>query len=208
MNKTINEMVALVRTAINESGVNDGEFVGNDEQELTDLIKERLPEAVDFVHSGAALPLMYGDVVVSSSTDDGFLPVAGMLRFIKACDEGSNPVWKKAVTELIDEGSEEEVLAKDEYVGASGERPVAILGQSQDGASITLYPTPQEGCVYVIAPCNRLQNSVDIDSNMLDAVVNYTAGLVLLSLHDERGDNMIGLARNEMGMVDNNANVN
>ena len=212
MSKTVANIVADVRLAIDEVGVNDAEFFsGSDETQLKNLIISKLCEAVDWVHSSAALELMAGDVFEHGTVSSSGLSVTDMIRFVQARGYG----WTNAVRELTEEGTEEYFLAVDEYVGASVERPAVVLEYVDGGRLLSLLPVDSShngNAVYVnrlAVPSGGWQDSstVAVDSNLYTAMVEYLGGLVLMVLNDDRGENLIQLAKSMIGLdVNKNGN--
>ena len=205
MDIKVEDIVKDVRVVIDEIAQNDSGFLSSqDETELDTIIKGRLCEAVDFVHSSAALDLMGGDVAERENCSVSGLSVNNMLRFVIGFCNG----WSKSVNEVLLDGTEEYAMATDEYVGASNQRPAALV--DFNGAGKTLYLIPNDGSGYVvyIKKCSVKTNTttetpydyVEIDSLMKDSVVNYLAGLTLMTLNDGRGENLIKLATSRIGV--------
>lgn len=209
MNAVLNDIVTDARKAINESGANEAEFfTGSDEDELDALIESKVTEAVDWVHSSAALEVMSGDAFTHESvpsTGTKSVDVADMIRFI----QGKGNDWRNAVRELTEEGTMEYAIATDEYVGASIDRPAVLLEYVNGGRTLSLLPEgqAQEGSLGSVVYIDKAAittsddvSSVPIDSNLYAAMVEYLAGLVLMVLNDNRGENMIQLAKSMIGM--------
>jgi hypothetical protein len=128
-----------------------------------------------------------------------------MIRFI----QGKGNDWRNAVRELTEEGTMEYVIATDEYVGASIDRPAVLLEYVNGGRTLSLLPEgqAQEGSLGSVVYIDKAAittsdnvSSVPIDSNLYAAMVEYLAGLVLMVLNDNRGENMIQLAKSMIGM--------
>ena len=211
MVKTVSQIVEDVRLAIDEIGLNDGEFLSDSEDaQLDDLIKGRLCEAVDWVHSSAALELMSGDIFTHATVSSG-APVTAtdMIRFV----QGKGYGWKNAVRELTEEGTAEYDIAVDKYVGASVDRPAVVLEYVSGGKQLSLLPvdaTHDGSVVYVKRAATESQQTgqdtvevIKVDANMYAAIVNYLGGLVLMELNDNRGENMVQLAKGMVGLETN-----
>lgn len=218
MEVLVSDIKTKVRTVIDEIAPNDAQFLGTqDEAELDTIINNRLCEAVDFVHGGADRDLLAGDAYKVVSVGSGVsVDVTDMLRFIS----GKKTGWSRSVTELTIDGSEEYAIALDEYVGASTDRPAALITLDESSGAahrkLQLMPTGQTGKIFYIEKCEIKQGEepveenseeepetydyVNIDKLMVDAVVNYLAGLVLMTLNDDRGENLIKLATNMIGV--------
>lgn len=203
MVKTVAQVVTDVRTAIDEIGLNDGEFLpGTDEEQLETLIKGRLCEAVDWVHSSAALELMSGDEFTHVNVPDstGSVSVTDMIRFVQGKGNG----WKNAVRELTEDGTAEYDMAVDEYVGASVDRPAVVLKYVSGGRELSLLPVGAGSVVYVKKATTYVeqgsQESIKVDKNLYAAMLNYLGGLVLMVLNDDRGENMVQMAKGEIGL--------
>ena len=134
----------------------------------------------------------------SLGTDSSNIPATDMLRFLTAYADG----WKAPVSALAIEGSAEHAMALDEFVGASPERPVAILSSSDIGRTITLLPVSHAGFFvrYIPKAVLGASNALDIDANLYEAYINYLSGITLLSLGDDRANDFIELSYNQLGI--------
>lgn len=199
MTKTEDTIIRDVRTAIDEIGANDGEFYsGIDDSELDTIIRSKIAEAVDWAHGNASLEVLAGDSYeVVSIPADGEASVVNMLRFVSAKVDG----WTRHVRELTEEGTEEYVIAADKYVGASQDNPSVVLWHSRGGKSISLLPESETGgTAIVINRCIPDASGAIVDSGVYAAVINYLAAIVLMTLNDGRGENLMQLAKGMIGM--------
>jgi hypothetical protein len=198
MTKTEDTIIRDVRIAIDEIGVNGGDFIGgSDDDELDTIIRRKIAEAVDWAHSNASIEVLSGDSFESVTISSDGASVNQMLRFISARADG----WTRSVRELTEEGTEEYAIAIDEYVGASKDRPVAVLVYSQSGKKIELLPSGEtDGTAIVIKRCVADPDGVKIDSGVYEAVISYLAAIVLMTLNDSRGENLMQLAKGVIGM--------
>ena len=199
------EIIADVRKAIDEMGVNESEFFsGSDETALQELITSKIVEAVDWVHSSAALEVMSGDAFTHAnvpSTGIKSVDVSDMIRFIYGKGYG----WRNAVRELTEEGTMEYAIANDEYVGASFDRPAVLLEYVNGGRTLSLLPEGEShgeysGEVVYMKKTSIALSIVVIDSNLYSAMIEYLGGLVLMVLNDNRGENMVQIAKSMIGL--------
>jgi len=210
MNKTITDITNDVRVVIDEIATNDSEFSGGqDFAELNTIVSKKVCEAVDYVHRAANANFLQGDAVtlVDEITaiehqPAGRVEMPDFLRFILAYVSS----WYRNEKVLITEDSAEYLAVKDSYVGADREHPAAVLrqeaGNNQVGYIIELLPyqNGDTGKVAYIKKCTIENDSIVVDSGVYESMINYLAGLVLMVLNDDRGENLIALANKEIGV--------
>lgn len=133
---------------------------------------------------------------------------------------GMMDCWGELVLETIDVGTEDYVLAHDPVVGATPYRPAVAYGELQfefirgttkdantaspdnsttkDANTASLYYLPI--CVYDHTADNSTTKEIIINKSLYTALIYQLAGLTLLTLGEQRADDMFNLAMTHMGI--------
>lgn len=220
MNKNVEDILRDVRTAIDEIALNDSDFFGgSDNLEFDEIVRQKLAEAVDFVHGNATANLVdFGDTSVKSKelTKDASVDVDSIstgfeyrikkpdnfLRFI----QGIMDCWSEYVTETIDAGDPDYRKVQDEYSGASVLRP-AILWDGRQFRFIKGTSDTHKATVLYFERCSYDPNSttpaesIEINKALYTALVYYLSGLVLMTYGEQRADDMFNMAMTHMGVA-------
>lgn len=219
MKKAVSAIIKDVRTAIDEIALNDADFAeGEDNQELDSIICSKIKEAVDFVHGNAAYSII--NISGNSSTDGSVkceeaksTERADFVYVIQRPTDfhrflfGMMDCWGELVLETIDVGTEDYVLAHDPVVGATPYRPAVaygglqfkfIKGTSKDENKASLYYLPI--CGYDHTEDNSTTKEITINNSLYTALIYQLAGLTLLTLGEQRADDMFNLAMTHMGI--------
>ena len=217
MKKAVSAIIKDVRTAIDEIALNDADFAeGEDNQELDSIICSKIKEAVDFVHGNAA----YSIIDISDNSTDGSVKCeeaksterADLVYVIQRPTDfhrflfGMMDCWGELVLETIDVGTEDYVLAHDPVVGATPYRPAVAYGglqfkfirASKDSNTASLYYLPI--CGYDHTADNSTTKEITINNSLYTALIYQLAGLTLLTLGEQRADDMFNLAMTHMGI--------
>jgi hypothetical protein len=224
MNKSIVDIVRDVRTTIDEIALNDSDFFGGlDNYELHEIVRQKLAEAVDFVHGNTNTSLVdFKDSAVKSrsldksseDTEDktkyGTISESYEYRIRVPEDyhrfvEGVMDCWSEYVTETIDAGDPDYRKVQDQYSGASVLRPAILWdgrqfrflrGSSEDNKATLIY-FPR--CEY---DANENPNDeVEINRPLYTALIYHLSGLVLLTYGEQRADDMFNMAMTHMGVT-------
>lgn len=219
MKKAVSAIIKDVRIAIDEIALNDADFAGGeDNKELDSIICSKIKEAVDFVHGNAAYSII--DISDNSSTDGSVkceeaksTERADSVYVIQRPTDfhrflfGMMDCWGELVLETIDVGTEDYVLAHDPVVGATPYRPAVaygglqfkfIKGTSKDANTASLYYLPI--CGYDHTADNSTTKEITINNSLYTALIYQLAGLTLLTLGEQRADDMFNLAMTHMGI--------
>jgi hypothetical protein len=220
MNKNVEDILRDVRTVIDEIALNDSDFFGGlDNYELHEIVRQKLAEAVDFVHGNANANLVdFSDASVKSkdltngaSADDSSIGSGfeyrikkpnNFLRFI----QGVMDCWSEYVTETIDAGDPDYLKVQDEYSGASVLRP-AILWDGRQFRFIKGTSDKHKATVLYFERCSYDPNSttpaesIEINQALYTALVYYLSGLVLMTYGEQRADDMFNMAMTHMGVT-------
>lgn len=216
MNIDVTDIIAQVKTVIDEIAANDAEWVETqDNTEMESIIVQKIPEAVDFVHRTAKYELLAGDVIrTAEGTADSTRPTltvtGGILRFISAlCDS-----WPWEVTKLYTKDEDEYAASLDEYCGASVDRPAVLMKSPTKFMFVEAYEGDDISMEYIAKAEKKTPDVTDgeasgtvvtgdyyeIDGFMVTAVIYYIAGLVCMTYNEERADTMFGQAMAWMGV--------
>ena len=223
MNVEVTDIIAQVKTAIDEIAANDAEWVAvQDNSEMDTIIAQKIPEAVDFVHRTAKYELLAGDVVkTAKGTADSTRPViiisGGILRFISAlCDS-----WPWEVTKVYTKDEDEYASSLDKWCGASVDRPAVLMQSPTKFMFVEAYAGDDISMDYIEKAAKKTPGDetdgdtsgtvagasetvtgdyYEIDGFMVTAVIYYIAGLVCMTYNEERADTMFGQAMAWMGV--------
>ena len=222
MKKAVSAIIKDVRTAIDEIALNDADFAeGEDNQELDSIICSKIKEAVDFVHGNASYDLINikdAETVISviysgekgstigMTEEDGKVFLVNkpgdMLRFLS----GTMSCWGEIILETTDAGTEDYVLAHNPVVGATPFRPAIAYGgtvfkflratSATDKVTLKYIPV----CGYDHTADNSTTKEITINNSLYTALIYQLAGLTLLTLGEQRADDMFNLAMTHMGI--------
>ena len=218
------EVITDVRRLLDEQAANGSGFVLDDssatqtdadDTELDSLIENRIVEARNFVLGGCDVGLLQAGSDIESLTAstptaiqrDGATvgqryTVSSVLRLVRA----QCPFWYRDITEFVDMGSADYTMLQDGISSGTAVTPKGASGHLASSSTMTV--EVYAGTTYTsmalygvkIYELASLTSNVKVSSGPLySALVNYIAGLVCLSLGDERSDNFMHLATTYMG---------
>lgn len=213
---SISDAVSAVRAALDELQPNESYMAGvqdKDNEDLDTIIRAKVVEAVALVHSAANRALVAADApaVTPTATVTGkVLKVEipqNMMRFIalKATD---SPF---VVTELIEEGTPDAIRQSDQYACGTHQRPEAVLHRGSTVHSVWYYQLATElgngetaasrveRLSYLTYPVIE-SNSIQICSQLRDAIISMLTGLVLTVYKDNAADAFYSQAKLQMGI--------
>lgn len=211
----IENILKDVRVALDENGVSEPlvSISDNDTLLLDDLIKNKIVDAVRMVAVQApgsmldeGVDFSESDLVWPSGVDGiGWaymtLPKDFLrLVYFKMSD------WRRGVTEVIYPDNPLYARQKSRYAGVRGnpENPVCAIVTKPPYKVLECYSSNTAGKVsievarYLTMPEIDQQGIVNICQMLYRPVIYYLAGLVLMSLGDNRAENFINLSMNFM----------
>lgn len=177
-------LMGRVRVVLDQNQV-EMALLANDEHtlELDDIIRASLLRAARWVLERAPLNLIdthkaFG--TVGADTSSIALP-ADWLRLWSVKVAG----WKLAARVAVPADSEAALVAVSEFAGVRpcADRPLVL----DDGAVLTLHPSGElETAEYIAIPSVYDNNKIDLPERLVDAMVQFAAGLTCDALHDEQ----------------------
>jgi len=215
------EIITRVRLFLDESGVNEGEFLAtaeiasdeSDESELDAMIEARVLEAIRYVHGNADILLLsdapiYDIEIEAEYADIGqtvgqYKLPADCLRVCQVYYES----WPRRIIdeEIIHSGEAGYSMLSDKYATGTRERPK--VGQDGDD-ELFLYSKgdgDDKGHVkYLLFPTWEASDNgggeiVEVCRKVVDAFFYYLAGLTCMTLGDERQGGFFQQAAELMG---------
>lgn len=215
MKVTVGELVRKVRITIDEIALNDAEFSGiQDNSEMEAIIREKILEAVRYVHEKAAPEYLEAGTVLTEgnggemTVDErlvGRLPLPDNLlrvcyaRFLS---------WPLRVTEYILLGDKEYAMLQDPYTTGTWERPKVAMLPRASKWELELYSARtaddrwEVGLITLpkIEKGNDGEELIQISERLLPSLVYYLSGLTLLTYDEQRADSMFNMALALMGV--------
>jgi hypothetical protein len=198
----VSELVGEVRITIDENSV-QSEYLASDSDnlELDELIRSKLPDAIRAIHEIAPNRLIEGVPYLIDESDQhkntdgtGHVKVPDDFLRLVLFDMRS---WRMPVYAAINDNSDEYAMQKNVFTRGSASKPVCALTQDIEGNRILEYYSAgliNDGTQnlrdhrirqMVYLPMPSINNDmVQISSSLRAPIVNYCAGLVMVS----RGD--------------------
>lgn len=224
MKKKVSDIIIDVRVVMDEVANNDSDFVGGqDNDEMNDIIRQKIRESVDFIHGNAVHHLVdFTDESIKKvklnkdSIGDEEIGGTGNItsdfryevripddyhRFL----QGVMVNWSEFVTDLIHAGDADFVKVQDKYSGASVARPAITFDGRQfkffkglngdDTATLIYLPY----CTYD-ADNDTDETEVSINRPLYAALLYHIAGLVLITYGEQRADDMFNQSLSLIGV--------
>lgn len=211
-------IVSKVRLNLDEIGLNDASsYLGSDESELDTIIKDKIKEAIVFVHGNADITLLdFTDsdiektVASTSATQlgsSGYYVVSIDAKDYVRVASVKLPEWTRGVPadEFINETDIEYSALQNPLTTGTPERPKVGM---TSGKVLKLYTTDDpsklsKAYLYGIkTPTLGADNKWSVSKKLEDAFYYYVTGLVLLVLRDNHADAMFHQALVCMGLSD------
>lgn len=213
MKVTVDELVRKVRITIDEIALNDAEFSGiQDNSEMEAIIREKILEAVRYVHEKAAPEYLEPDTVLTEGNGEGMTVdehLVGRLilpdNLLRVC-YARFLSWPLRATEYILLGDKEYAMLQDCYTTGTWERPkVALLRVPKWTLELYSARTADDRWEVGLVTLPEIEkddrNSViRISELLLPSLVYYLSGLTLLTYDEQRADNMFNMALALMGV--------
>lgn len=210
---TVEELVRKVRVCIDEIALNDAEFLGvQDNVEMETIIREKLLEAVRYIHEKAGPELLEPDTVLSPANGQQMAIDSRLVgrmelpdELLRVCYARFNS-WPLHVTDYILWGEPEYAMLQDPYTTGTWERPKVALLRTPKW-KIELYSARDEQDEWqvglVTMPQMRQQDGkdvVNVSERLMPALIYYLSGLTLLTYNEQRADDMFNMALVLMGI--------
>lgn len=214
MRLTVKELIRKVRICIDEIALNDAEFTGTqDNTEMDTIIREKILEALRYIHEKASPEYLEPDIVLTSGTAEGMTVDSRLVGHLALPDDLLRVVyarfqsWPLHVTDYILWGDPEYAMLHDPYATGTWERPkVALLRtptwklelysayNADDGWEVGLLTLPK-------IDDDDGEETVGVSERLLPSLIYYLSGLTLLTYGEQRADDMFNLALSLMGIA-------
>lgn len=196
-NKNVSIIVGDVQTCIDEIAANDAEWMlGQDAEEMDDIIKSKIYDAMRFVFLNADIGLLdltweEGDATAT----DNIVKVAlsdDVLRICYAKLDG----WVRSLSEPIIYTDKEYATLSNPITTGYPDNPKMAVNVGKEGRQLELYGA--SGSVhytlgYMPEP-KEVGGAYEIPEKVYRGVVYYTAGLTLLTYKDAHADALMNQA--------------
>ena len=203
MEKSVSDIVAAVKVCIDEIGLNDAEFQGEqDNAEMDTIIKSKIGEALRFVLGNADWGLLEPDTVLTSATVGSDLVGRVTLpdNFLRVC-YARFASWPLYLSDPIYWDDREYATLSDPYATGTWERPklAMVLHPSRTLELYKAKDTSDTAEVGIVTDQTG-EESVSISSRLYPALIYYISGLTLLTYRDEHADSLFNQAMVLMGI--------
>lgn len=211
----VKEIVARVRSAVDEQMANDSEFLkkSSDEENLTDIIIDKIPYAQIYIIENAPEEKLDSDMVtamdvsaVSGVTAGGMVSVklpTDVLRVMSARLKS----WSLSPVPVT-EYSQEYLMQQDEYARGSWDRPVSAIRYKGTDRYLELYSakdasdTPEVS--YIKKPTatstetmkNDQDTEVSVPARLEAAFIYQIAALSMVAFREQVAQTLFGIAQN------------
>ena len=203
MEKSVGDIVEAVKVCIDEIGLNDAEFLGEqDNEEMDTIIQSKIGEALRFVNGNADWALLEPDTVLTEVTigDDLVGRVSLPDNYLRVCYARFRS-WPLYLSDPIYWDDREYATLADPYATGTWERPKLALvlypsrtlelykaRDTQDTAEVGIV-TDQDGA-----------ESITIGARLYPALIYYISGLTLLTYREQHADSLFNQAMVLMGI--------
>lgn len=208
----VDHLVEDVRVCMDENAVSAALVASSDVDTLSlnEIIRSKLTEAVDGVHSMAPACLLecghnFGDALYWGEMESGWvlLPDDFLRLVVFEMDD-----WAQAVYEAISAGSAAYARQRSRVKALRGtwERPVCAFGVRGEGRVLEFYSCKSEDAsvrraVYIPRASVDRDGGIDVSERCKDAVVYRAAGLTLTSLGEvDKAGVMFNLSKECLGL--------
>lgn len=205
---SIDQIVSLVRTKLDEIGMNESEMQGldSDNVNLDEVIKSCISEAYKMVSLLADVSMIEGkdasnlsisvgtDLVGRVSVPSDFIRLVG-IRLSS---------WVSSKASAVFEDSPEYRMQSNKWVCGTAKRPVVALVNGKGGRVLELYKAASvndtlKSFTYVASiPADA--SSVGISEQLAGAFIYFVAGLTLVTFREDVADNFFKIGRNLLGL--------
>lgn len=203
----IDKIMEDVRVCMDQNMASDALVVTDDTDTLAlnDIIRSKILEAVQRVHTAAPTYLLegghdFGDAVYWGDMESGWvlLPTDFLRLVVFEMDD-----WEQAVYTAIstDDADYEKQRSRFKGIRGTAQRPVCAIAVRPEGKVLEFYSCKSEDAtvsraVYLPYPTIDASGGVDISERCYRAVVYTAAGLTLITCgRTEQGNNLSELAK-------------
>ncbi len=208
----VKEIVARVRSAIDEVMENDSDFLAesSDEQNLTSIIIDKIPYALTYIVENAPDDKLDGGALDSLTTDelDGLAIAAGQPVKVKLPENVIRVVsarlssWSQSPVP-VSESSQEYLMQQDEYARGSWDRPVSAIAYHGKDRYIELYSARADSDNVVISIVRKPtatdisdpETEIGIPVRLEAAYIYQISGLVMVAFREQVSETLFRIAQ-------------
>lgn len=211
-----------MRSAIDEVMANDSEFLNasSDEQNLTDIIKDKIAYALTYVLENATEDKLGDDSfsALSSAETSGVTITAGQMVKVKLPSDVIRVVsarlssWSQSPVP-VSESSQEYLMQQDSYARGSWDRPVIAIAYHGAYRYLELYSAKAnnddiEASVIrkpTIGDTSVGTTDISVPTRLEGAFIYQIAGLTMVAFREQVATTLFKIAREYMGRGGENA---
>ncbi len=218
---TVNEIIAQVRSAIDELMNNQSAFINNtvDEANLTQVIKDKIPYAYDFCIRNASAELLanVSGTVINLGVGDVTCTIAAPFVYTVKLPSDVLRILRAKLTSWtftpmpVSENSEEALMQTDQYAMGSYDRPVVVMSFWNNSGTINpalkMYcgrADTETASVWAIKTLTMPGDDVTDIGNLppqLEASLIYqVAALTMVAFREEVASSLFAISRNYLGI--------
>lgn len=219
---TVQEIVTRVRSAIDEISLDGSNFsqLTTDEQNLTRIIIDKIPYALQNVLEHAPLDKLDSDVLQTLTTAelqaDFAIDATTLVATLKLPDdllriiEARLSSWSHfPIPE--DTTSQVYLMQQDEYARGSWDRPVNILTHQGQDRKLEMYcaKTTSDTLVFTFIrkpdtdniDTSHLSEDVSVPSMLEAALVYQVAGMTMVAFREDIANSLFAIANRHLGII-------
>ncbi len=211
----VKEIVTRVRSAIDELMANDSEFLGgsSDEQNLTDVIIDKIPYALTYVIENAREDMLDGDILDSLTAAEltGVVIAAGQPVKVKLPPDVIRIVsarlssWSQSPVPVA-ESSQEYLMQQDEYARGSWDRPVNATAYHDADRYLEMYCAKTDDDKVetsivrkpAIGDTSDDTTDVDVPVRLEAAFIYQIAGLTMVAFREQIAASLFAIAQKSL----------
>lgn len=218
----VQDIVKRVRSAIDEVMANDSEFLNesSDEQNLTDIIKDKIAYALTYVLENATDDKLGDDSfsALTSEETSGATVTADQMVKVKLPSDVIRVVsarlssWSQSPVP-VSESSQEYLMQQDSYACGSWDRPVVAIAYHGAYRYLELYSAKTnsdniEASVIrkpTIGDTSVGTTNISVPTRLEGAFIYQIAGLTMVAFREQVATTLFKIAREYMGRGGENA---
>lgn len=214
MDKPLASVIYDVKVCIDEIAPDDAEFIDSqDNEEMDKIIASKILDAMRYVEGNADVSLIAPDTTLTTAKSKTAIGTKYQVYtvelpsdFMRLCYARLSS-WNQAVSETIEFTDREYAMLHDSRATGTPERPKVAICRgatttlelysaktTNDTVSVGIIKEPKVG-----QDANGIPQ-ITISDKLYQALVNYVAGLTLITYGNQRADDFINIALTMMGI--------
>ena len=217
---TVQEIVTRVRSAIDEITLDGSNFsqLTTDEQNLTSIIIDKIPYALQYVLENAPLDKLDSNVLQTLTTAEADFAIDAttlvatltlpddLLRIIEArlSSWSHFPIPEPTTSQVY-------LMQQDEYARGSWDRPVNILTHQGQDRKLEMYcaKTASDTLVFTFIrkpdteniDASNLSEDVSVPSMLEAALVYQVSGMTMVAFREDIASSLFAIADRHLGII-------